>query len=156
MIEYKLNIGDLLTSTDQASYTCNGLGSCVGLFIQDRMSGLSGGAHIFLPGDIEGPSQYSRFCSATLAIEEILRQMKSNGSSLQALRAKVAGGADFFDCPFTTGECNSKSVIEQLVKKKIFIAASDLGGSFFRTVKFESASGLLHVSKPQINYHETY
>src|SRR6478609_4263347 len=42
MIQYKLNIGDVVISDSPATYTCFGLGSCIGLFIQDRLTGLSG------------------------------------------------------------------------------------------------------------------
>lgn len=156
MIEYQLNIGDVVTSTGRVSYTCFGLGSCIGLFIQDRITSQTGGAHIFLPNSEAGPESYSPFSSVTLAIEEILRQFKLNGSSLQSLRAKLAGGANFLDCRFTTGELNVQSVTKELIAKRVFIAASDLGGSFCRTVKFESDSGLLYVRKPQINHYETF
>jgi len=156
MIEYKLNIGDVVTSSADASYRCFGLGSCVGLFIQDRLTGLSGGAHIFLPEEQTAPVGYPALCSSTYAIEELLKQMKMHGSSLLNLRAKVTGGANLFGVSYSIGERNSQSVIRELINKKIFVAGHDLGGTHCRTVKFESNSGLLFVSKPQINQHEVY
>ncbi|HCW06312.1 MAG TPA: hypothetical protein DGG95_02985 [Cytophagales bacterium] len=156
MIEYKLNIGDVITSSAKVSYTCFGLGSCIGLFIQDRLTGQSGGAHIFLPDDEYGPTHYSRFCNVTSALNEILRQMKLNGSNLTSLRAKITGGANVLGAFSTTGERNAQSVLKQLIERKIFIAASDLGGSYCRTAKFESNSGILSVRIPQLNQLKTY
>ena len=156
MIEYKLNIGDVITSSAKASYTCFGLGSCVGVFIQDRLTGQSGGAHIFLPEDENGPAHYSCFCNVTSALDEILRQLKMNGNNLTSLRAKVTGGANVLRTFSTTGERNAQSVLKQLTERKIFIAASDLGGSYCRTAKFESNSGMLSVRIPQLNQLKTY
>jgi chemotaxis protein CheD len=156
MINYKLNIGDVVTSSKAVRYSCYGLGSCIGLFIQDRLTGHSGGAHIFLPEDEIGPNRYSRFCNVTYAVEEILRQMKAHGSSLQTLRAKIAGGANLFATTSSVGERNGQSLMKHLIDRRIFIAAHDLGGTFCRTVKFESQSGMLHVSKPQIKQYKTY
>jgi len=156
MIHYKLNIGDVATSPTPASYACYGLGSCIGLFIHDRLTGHSAGAHIFLPEDEQGPNRYSRFCNVTYAIEEILRQLRESGSTLQSLRAKIAGGANLFGSSSSVGERNGQSLMKHLIDKKIFIAAHDLGGTYCRTVKFESRTGVLTVSKPQINQYKTY
>jgi len=109
-----------------------------------------------LPGDENGPDRYSRFCNVTYAIEEILRQMKKSGSTLQALRAKIAGGANLFGSSLSVGERNGQSLMKHLIDKRIFIAAHDLGGTYCRTVKFESRTGVLTVSKPQINQYKTY
>src|SRR4051812_11663902 len=94
MIEYKLNIGDVVASAVPASYICFGLGSCIGLFIQDRVTGISAGAHIFLPEEEQEPADSSKFYSATAAIDNILEQFKFHGNDLTALRAKVTGGAN--------------------------------------------------------------
>jgi len=156
MREYKLNIGDVVTSSKNVTYTCLGLGSCIGLFIQDRLTGISGGAHIFLPESESGSNNFSSFCSATKAIDEILRQMKSNGSTLEYLRAKITGGANVLGFNSSTGEQNANSVVKHLIDKKVFIAAKDLGGSFCRTAKFDSDSGTLTVRIPQINQQKIY
>lgn len=156
MSEFKLNIGEVMSSLENVIYTCSGLGSCIGLFIQDRVTGVSGGAHIFLPEAEPGPDHYSPYCNVTDAIDEILRQMKQNGSSLECLRAKVTGGANMLGFNSSIGERNAASVMRHLIDRKIFIAAKDLGGPFCRTARFESRSGILTVRIPQINQQKIY
>lgn len=144
MINYTLNIGDVITSPRKATYSCFGLGSCVGLFIQDRIKGLTGGAHIFLPENVGEPDSF-KFYSVNAALDELLNQFKHQGSDLTALRAKVTGGANIMGINLNTGERNAESVINNLTSRKIYIAALDVGGKNSRTVKFESATGILTV-----------
>jgi chemotaxis protein CheD len=156
MRDYKLNIGDVVISSGSVSYTCFGLGSCIGLFIQDRVTGLSGGAHIFLPElkiDSVGETKYYDVISA---MEEILNQFKTRGSDLTTLRAKITGGANVMEVYSQTGAHNIASVIKNLTERKIFLAAKDVGGNYYRTARFESWSGLLKVRIPQINQYKTY
>jgi chemotaxis protein CheD len=151
MIEHHLNIGDVVTSSRNVSYTCFGLGSCIGLFLQDRITGLSGGAHIFLPEDESGPYDVSKRYNVSSALDEILKQFKSRGSDLTALRAKVVGGANVLGGDSQIGDRNTKSVVSQLVAKKIFIAALDVGGTYCRSAKFQSNTGQLTVRISQMN-----
>jgi chemotaxis protein CheD len=156
MIEYKLNIGDVVTSVSPASYVCFGLGSCIGLFIQDRTTGLSAGAHIFLPEEENEPCADSKFYSATAAVNEILEQFKLHGNDLSALRAKVAGGANVLHDNLQTGKRNSKAVVNHLVERKIFIAALDVGGVHCRTAKFQSRTGQMTVRISETNESRIY
>ncbi|GHN02702.1 chemotaxis protein CheD [Cytophagales bacterium WSM2-2] len=155
MIEYKLNIGEVATSAGKASYSCFGLGSCIGLFIKDNLTGYTGGAHIFLPDD-EAANGYFPFSGVTQALDEILRQLKAHGSNLMALRAKLAGGANFLGTESKVGEQNIQSVLRNLISRRIFVAATDLGGNFSRTTKFNSDTGVLTVSIPEMNQSKTY
>ncbi len=151
MIEYHLNIGDVVTSSRNVSYTCFGLGSCIGLFMQDRVTGLSGGAHIFLPENEEGPLDTSKFYNVSSALDEILNRFKLSGSDLATLRAKVVGGANVLGGDSQTGERNAESVLNQLVARKIFIAALDVGGTYCRSAKFQSYTGELTVRVSPMN-----
>jgi chemotaxis protein CheD len=156
MKQYTLNIGDVQTSLKPATYTCFGLGSCVGIFLQDRITGISGGAHILLPGDEAGPCA-KKFYNVSMAMEELLKQFRSWGSDLMAIRAKVTGGANVLSTsPFFTGKNNSESVVEHLVSNRIFIAAKDLGGCYARTANFQSDTGKLIVRMPQLNQYKIY
>jgi len=151
MIDHRLNIGDLIVSKNKdMTFTCFGLGSCIGLFLQDRITGISGGAHILLPSEIESPNIFGQFYSVQSAINELLLQFKKRGSSLMTLRAKVTGGANVLssDIEFATGKRNTENVINNLIKNKIFIAASETGGQHARTAKFNCKTGELLVRKP--------
>ncbi len=153
MIEYKLNIGDVATSSGKVNYTCFGLGSCIGLFLQDRVTGFSGGAHILLPDWELSSFTDAKFYNVTSALNEILSQFKTNGISTTALRAKVTGGANVISLNGKTGERNVQSIIKHLTQHKIYIAALDVGGNLSRTARFESETGKLTV-KTQLNEYK--
>lgn len=144
MIEYRLNMGDVVTSPRQARYACFGLGSCIGVFIQDRSRGLTGAAHVLLPGKEQGPDNI-KFYNVITAVDEILSQFRLQGSCLTSLRAKITGGANVININSNMGARNTESIIGYLTKNIIYIAAVDVGGKQSRTAKFESATGDLMV-----------
>jgi chemotaxis protein CheD len=156
MMQYKLNIGDVVSSSLEATYTCFGLGSCIGLFLQDRITGLAGGAHILLPEKEKGPTCKNKFYNVEGALNELLYQFREKGSNLTSLRAKVTGGASVISVNTQTGFLNAESVARSLVNRKIYIAAIDVGGYFCRTARFESETGLLTVKIPLTNEYKTY
>jgi chemotaxis protein CheD len=142
---YTLNIGEVATHQGQAQYNCFGLGSCIGLFLHDRLTGLTGAAHILLPEGERGPDSYGWY-SANDAIAELVRRFRQQGSSLTALSAKLAGGANTLGAE-GTGAKNIESVVDQLRSLRIFIAGSDVGGTQSRTVCYETVTGQLIVKK---------
>lgn len=144
MIEYKLNIGEVVVSKQPAVFTCLGLGSCIGLFLHDRQTGVSGGAHIFLPNANHTMTDSFHY-TVTSAINEMLKQFQQYGSSLLNLRAKISGGASVLADVYDTGKNNIASVKEVLVANKVFIAAADVGGNRSRTARFCSLSGEMRV-----------
>ncbi|NOS54963.1 MAG: chemotaxis protein CheD [Cyclobacteriaceae bacterium] len=159
MIEYKLNIGDIAVCDNQnVTITCVGLGSCIGVFLQDRTIGLCGGAHIQLPGDVNMPIHDDKYYSVKSALDELINQFKIRGSSTQTLRAKITGGASVVrsDNSFQTGKKNAERITNELVLRNIFIAASDMGGHLSRTARFNCQSGELNVRHPETNQTKTY
>ena len=156
MIEHRLNIGDVITSSRKAIYTCLGLGSCIGLFIQDRVAGLTAGAHIFLPGSETVSSGCPKFYSVTSAVQEIRRQLSLQGSTLEGLRAKITGGANVLNVSSGTGARNIESVLQELAVHRIYVATADVGGVHSRTARFESESGLMTVKILQTNQYCIY
>jgi len=156
MKEYHLNIGDVVTSSNLATYSCFGLGSCIGLFLHDRTTGVTGGAHIFLPLRENAVTTEAKFYNVENALEELLKQFKSRGANLNALRAKVTGGASVLGCNIHTGLRNAESTMNSLIKNRIFVAAFDVGGHYGRSAKFESKSGQLTVRIPQTKECKIY
>lgn len=146
-----LNIGDVFASAEPVEYICYGLGSCIGLFIQDRVTGLSGGAHILVPevSTVEGAA--GKFLDPLSAINELLSRFRMMGSCLGFLRAKVAGGANVINVNTQTGERNADVVVTTLINNRIFIAAADTGGTSSRSVRFSSDSGKMLVRIPERN-----
>ena len=153
MINYKLNIGDLLVSTEKdVTFTCYGLGSCIGLFVQDRTTGICGGAHIQLPGDsFSYNTSIGKYYSAQSAIEQIIDQFKSKGSNGLNLRAKIAGGSSMYGSSYEIGKRTSEDTIALLTKNLIYVAASDIGGKLSRTASFNCHTGELVVRIPETN-----
>jgi chemotaxis protein CheD len=150
MMEYKLKIGDLQVSKGKAvTYTCLGLGSCIGLFLQDRATGLSGGAHIQLPDSAQKSD--GKYYDVKNAINELLTRFHGSGSSLQNLRAKITGGANVITTSCGTGLRNIEHVIKELVEHRVYIAAMDVGGNQSRTARFNSQTGQLTIRIPETN-----
>lgn len=142
---YNLNIGEVATHVGRAQYNCFGLGSCIGLFLTDRVTGLTGAAHILLPSGERGPDTLGWY-SADDAITELVKRFRLRGSSLTGLCAKIAGGANTLGSQ-GTGVKNIESVIGQLRNLNIYIAATDVGGTQSRTVHYEAATGQLTVKR---------
>ncbi len=137
-----LNINEVDVTGKPVIYTCYGLGSCIGLFLTDRLRGLSGGAHIPLPVSTEESEWYG----VSGMIDILLENLKSMGSDLNCLRAKVTGGAQVFENMTNIGDQNVQSVLQQLVNRKIYLAAKDVGGKVSRTARFNSVTGELKIS----------
>ena len=137
-----LGINEVYSSDMPVEYICYGLGSCIGLFINDRVKGLSGGAHIALPD----ATREAEFAGAEKMINDLLKQLSDNGSDLQTLRAKVTGGSQVFESGLDIGKQNINVVLKQLTDKRIFIAAVDVGGKVSRTARFNGESGEVKIS----------
>src|SRR5688500_18311268 len=95
--EYMLQMGDMKVSSGLDILTCFGLGSCVGLFLHDRIRKVGGGAHIMFPHYHARTVMQAKSYYAEPALEELLRQMKEAGADLETLRAKLVGGAQVID-----------------------------------------------------------
>lgn len=138
-----LNISESHVTSSPLIYTCYGLGSCVGVFIIDRITNLAGGAHIGLPANTNGNID---FLSADSILEQLLREFKRLGSNLLALRAKLIGGAQVLAFSAGTGAANIRSVQSYLIANRILITAEDVGGTIARTGRFNSNTGVLLIS----------
>lgn len=150
MREEVIKIGEVRVFNRPVVMKCYGLGTCIGLFVKDRVTGITGGAHIFLPqayinaaGD-EG-------ISAEDCVKLMLQQMKEKGASLETLRAKIVGGANPLMQFHEVGTKNTEAVLQALIRNKVFIAAMDVGGKVSRTAKFNAASEELVVHQLEKN-----
>ncbi len=141
--EEVLLIGQVKVFSHPVVMTCFGLGSCVGVFIKDRSTGICGGAHIFLPAE-ERAHPSPHFDSL---IVEMLDKMKGKGSKLKNLRAKLVGGANVLRYRSDVGSMNIQHVKDQLIAHKVFIAAMEVGGKVSRTVRFRTSNESLTVKE---------
>lgn len=142
MITRMLNIDEVDVYQEPVELICFGLGSCIGLFITDRVQHLAGGAHVSLPtGEISAEMK----CADEL-VHELLGRFYSMGSKLDSLRAKVTGGANVLPQQNSMGDRNADAVIELLTEKRIYVAALDVGGHVSRTARFNSQTQQLSIS----------
>jgi chemotaxis protein CheD len=156
MKKHVLNIGDVKTDISPSVFTCFGLGSCIGLFVQDRAAGISGGAHILLPESIKANTDDGKHYNVKDALDKLFEQFQRYGSSLETLRAKIVGGANIISAFGNVGERNVRSIKDHLVANKIFIAAVDVGGSSSRTAHFCSRTSELKVRTSENNNYKIY
>ena len=114
-----------------------GLGSCIGLALIDRGSGVAGMAHIVLPEapvSSEGEPEPGRF--ADLAVPELISQMTQAGAVVRRLDAVLAGGAQMFEVgDIDIGARNAAAVQEGLVRSGVTVRATDTGGNRGRTMR---------------------
>jgi chemotaxis protein CheD len=156
MKTHVLNIGEVKIEDSPATFTCFGLGSCIGLFMQDRATGISGGAHILLPEDEQVSVADDKCYNVKQAMNTLLEQFKMRGSKLDNLRAKFVGGASVIPAGGCVGDRNVRSVINHLIAHRVFIAALDVGGCSSRTVHFDSQTCELRVRTAENNSYRIY
>lgn len=112
-----------------------GLGSCIGLALIDRRSGVAGMAHIVLP---EAPSEAypepGKF--ADLAVPELISRMEQAGAAVRRLDAVLVGGARMFELgDMDIGARNAEAVTERLARSGVTVRATDTGGNRGRTMR---------------------
>lgn len=148
--EIKVGIADLNIASSPDKLITVGLGSCVGIAIYDKVTGLGGLAHIMLPDS----SQFSKITNqvkfADLAIPMLVEDMIKKGARLRNMTAKIAGGASMFNFSdksiiMDIGNRNGIAVKNALKILAIPILAEDVGGNKGRTLIFDTESGILSI-----------
>lgn len=128
-----------------------GLGSCVGVVLFDRLTGMAGMVHVLLPswGAFQGQTNKAKF--ADTGVAELLNIMLENGALRGGISAKIAGGAHMFDYSnadndlLRIGQKNVHMCKGTLTALRIPLIAEDTEGKYGRTITFDTASGLLHI-----------
>lgn len=154
MQRISLNIGEVRATRKPANISCHGLGSCIGLFIYDDNSSITGGAHIMLPG-VWDEHPVNPTCFSFNAIDQLINHMRGLGSDLTNLRAKLAGGANVTSISgIEVGKSNLDAICKELEARSISISGTETGGDFSRTVVFESHTRALEVTSRQIKSYK--
>jgi chemotaxis protein CheD len=111
-----------------------GLGSCIGLALIDRSSGVAGMAHIVLPESAGSNSEPGKF--ADLAVPALVTQMQKAGAATRRLDAVMAGGARMFELgEMDIGARNAAAVKAGLARAGLKIRAAETGGNRGRTLR---------------------
>src|SRR5579859_3292602 len=121
-----------------------GLGSCIGLALIDRKSGVAGLAHVVLPESRENAGEPGKF--ADLAVPELIARMRRAGAG-ERLEAVLTGGARMFELgsELDIGARNEAAVRSALAQARITVAAAATGGNRGRTVKVLAGAGTVCV-----------
>lgn len=156
----KVGMADLNIAKDGAVLKTTGLGSCVGLTLYDPIRKIAGMAHVMLPSsEIARETNMNLAKYADTAVPELLGRMIAAGALVERMKAKMAGGAQMFAMSshsdsLRIGPRNVDSCTEMLLKYKIPIISQDTGGSFGRTIEFDSVSGMLSIRSVQFGTKE--
>jgi chemotaxis protein CheD len=111
-----------------------GLGSCIGLALIDRLSGVAGMAHIVLPESNGSDVEPGKF--ADLAVPALIAQMQKAGAVLGQLEAIMAGGARMFELgEMDIGARNAAAVKAGLTRAGLAVRAAETGGDRGRTMR---------------------
>jgi chemotaxis protein CheD len=113
-----------------------GLGSCIGLALIDRLSGVAGMAHIVLPesGGHAAAGEPGKF--ADTGVPALISEMQRAGAVLRRLDAVMAGGARMFELgEMDIGARNADAVKAGLTRAGLSVRAADTGGRRGRTLR---------------------
>jgi chemotaxis protein CheD len=117
------------------------VGSCIGLAMYHKRTGLGALAHIVLPAANGRSGVPGKF--ADTAIPHILETLRVKGCNPSGLVAKMCGGANMFGSkgPIQIGLDNANAVIDSLHNFHIAIQGKSVGGSKGRRITFTCATG---------------
>ena len=146
----KVGMADLNIAKTPDLLTTLGLGSCVGICLYDKVTKISGLAHIMLPSSKEIKNNSNKAKFADSGIDELIHLMAKEGANKNNLIAKIAGGSQMFNFNskndmLRIGERNVNATKEKLKELNIRIIAEDTGGNFGRTIVFDSDDGSLNI-----------
>ncbi len=133
----KVGVGDLAVTTDDATLTTSGLGSCVAVAIADEGAGVRGLLHAMLPsgGTVRTPApRPGKYVDS--GIDALLADLDSGGASRSSMRAWLVGGAEMLDMTEPVGPRNVDRAERVLASAGIPLVASDVGDAVGRTVRF--------------------
>lgn len=130
------------------------LGSCVGICLYDRGSGIAGLVHVLLPCQFTSQQQKNPYKFADSGIQRLIDDMVKAGAAQKGMVAKIAGGARMFPengASESVGTRNVKAAKTELARAGIRIIAEDTGKNYGRTIRFDPASGGLEIKSVKSN-----
>ena len=146
----KIGMAELNVVKAPDSILTSGLGSCVGVCLNDPTAKVGGMAHVMLPDSTSGrqaenPSKY-----ADTAIPILIDKIQKAGGVKRRLVAKIAGGAQMFSFynasdVMKIGDRNVEAVLNILKENNIKVLVNETGGNFGRTIEFFPENGSLYI-----------
>jgi chemotaxis protein CheD len=134
-----------ITSDSRDVLATFALGSCVGLTLYDRETGIGGLIHCMLPLSKIDPAKASGnpYMFVDTGVQAMIQAMFDMGAQRKTLVAKVAGASRIMDAKgvFNIGERNHTVLRKVLWKNNILVAGEDVGGSSPRTMYLHMDTG---------------
>jgi chemotaxis protein CheD len=150
MAETMVRMGELAASAVAGDVLVSlGLGSCIGLALLDRRTGVAGLAHVVLP-DSAGTTGDNPLKFADKAVPELVDRVVAKGGRRLRLEAALVGGASMFatsSAALEVGQRNEAAVRDQLETLRIPVIAAETGGKRGRTVR-------VHVDSTRVTVRE--
>jgi len=145
--EFEIGLGMMKVSHKPSVLCISGIGSCVGLAMRDDVTLASGLAHILLPASKEtkegvaNPGKYS-----DTAVPALVDGLVAHGAIVGHIMAKLVGGGRVLENGFD-GMQNVECARSALGRRGIGISAEDVGGTYGRSMRFDTASGNIQVRR---------
>lgn len=142
----EVNMAAMEIAQSPARLITRGLGSCLGITLYDPGKKIGGMVHPMLP-DIDKAkikSNPSRFVNS--AIRNMCAELEKRGCARNQLIAKIFGGAHMFgfitaDSILNVGQKNIEVAQTIFKEMGITVVASEIGGSFGRTIELNLEDG---------------
>lgn len=156
-INLVVGVSDMkISSSQSAVLVTHSLGSCLGVAAHDPVAGVGGLLHFQLPLSAKNPmrAQQNPFMFADTGFTAMFEELVSMGASKKNLTFKIAGGACVADKNglFNIGQRNYVVLKKLFWKNQLFIAAEDVGGDFWRNMKFDINTGRVWIKCPTGEY----
>lgn len=145
-----VGLGEVEVSTEDTTYTCIGLGSCVAMCVYDPESHVSGVAHFMLPvamepGLGERPAKF-----IDTGFPHFIDAVEAAGGARERLNAALVGGAQVLhgktvSTAMEFGARNAQTLKELIDESDISLVATDLGGNQGRSMIYDTRSGRVTV-----------
>jgi chemotaxis protein CheD len=145
MASIDVSVGQVFVGKESDILTASGIGSCVVVSLYDRKQRTGAMAHALLPSasTVAAPPD-AKYVDA--AIDAMIAKLVAHGADKEHLAAKIVGGANMFaNFGAGIGIQNVAAAREKLKAEGITVLGECVGGGVGRSVKFDTASGLMSV-----------
>ena len=156
----EIRVAELVAGNEDTVITTNGVGSCVVIVLYDRLMRVGGMAHAILPR--HNPNEFHMGSQrrdgdgklfvkyADQAVDVLLDELVSLGSSPEHIVAKLVGGAHMFTLlegdQHGIGFENTESARSELSRRGISVETEVVGGTVGRNVRFDCATGIVEIT----------
>lgn len=142
----RIGISEYRVARAPAVLVAYGLGSCLGIILDDRKNCVGGMAHTLLPASRPESPEARQAKYVDTAIQALVDELLQLGAGRENLTARLVGGANMFASSYTPntdgiGTRNLLVARATLQNMNIPLQAEDVGGSHGRTVEFDLATG---------------